>query len=253
MSGLSIHKAALEGQPGLIRSLLSEEPKLINAKDDDGRTPLHWVATTSSLNMTQLLLSYHPDLEARDALGWTPLMVGAASGQFDVVNELLSAGAGVNSTNEKGQTALHYAASKGHVAIGRLLVTKGADVCPIPLPLPQSPPHDKQINARDRASQQPLHRAATTGSTAFLQILLHPPEGRPKTRLNGADRAGNTPLHLAMESGHGAAAVALIEAGADRERTNPDGEVPEEIEGVGGNEQKSVKAFVVSKVGPRRD
>ena len=47
-----------------------------------------------------------------------------------------------------------------------------------------------QINAKDRASQHPLHRAATTGSEAFLRILLNPPEGRPKTRLNGADRAG---------------------------------------------------------------
>jgi ankyrin repeat protein len=49
---------------------------------------------------------------------------------------------------------------------------------------------DPQINAKDRASQFPLHRAASTGSNAFLQLLLNPPEGRPKTRLNGADRAG---------------------------------------------------------------
>lgn len=78
-----------------------------------------------------------------------------------------------------------------------------------------------------------------------------------------------------MESGHGAAAVTLIEAGADRERvspehaegarprvlnaensrlttqTNVEGQVPEEIDGVGGQEQKNVRAFVVSKVGPR--
>ncbi|EIW73282.1 hypothetical protein TREMEDRAFT_25593, partial [Tremella mesenterica DSM 1558] len=128
----------------------------------------------------------------------------------------------------------HYAASRGHIPIGRLLISKGAD-----------------INAKDRASQHPLHRAATTGSEAFLRLLLNPPEGRPKTRLNGADRAGNTPLHLAMESGHGAAAVALIEAGADRERTNVDGQVPEEIEGVGETEQRQVRQFVVSKVGPR--
>lgn len=51
-----------------------------------------------------------------------------------------------------------------------------------------------------------------------MNLLLHPPEGRPKTRLNTADRAGFTPLHLAMESGHGDAAVILLEAGADRER-----------------------------------
>lgn len=47
-----------------------------------------------------------------------------------------------------------------------------------------------KINAKDRASQHPLHRAATTGNNAFLQLLLNPPEGRPKTRLNTADRAG---------------------------------------------------------------
>ncbi|WVR03446.1 hypothetical protein IAU60_000437 [Kwoniella sp. DSM 27419] len=236
MSSFSIHKAALEGQPGLVRSLLNDDPKLVNSKDDDGRTPLHWAATTSNLSITQLLLGYHPDVEAKDSMGWTPLIIAAAAGQVEVVRELLEAGADVNAINEKGQTALHYAASKGNVSIGRQLVAKGAD-----------------INAKDRASQHPLHRAATTGNHAFLSLLLHPPEGRPKTRLNGADRAGNTPLHLAFESGHGDAAVTLIEAGADRERSNSDGQVPEEIDGVGGQEQKNVRGYVVSKVGPRRE
>lgn len=32
-----------------------------------------------------------------------------------------------------------------------------------------------------------------------------------------------------------------------------DGQVPEEIDGVGGEEQKRVRAYVVSKVGPRND
>ncbi|WWC97125.1 hypothetical protein V866_004003 [Kwoniella sp. B9012] len=236
MSSFSIHKAALEGQPGLIRSLLSEDPKLVNSKDEDGRTPLHWASTTGNLNVLQLILSYHPDLESRDSMGWTALIIASASNQVEVVRELLEAGAQVDAMNEKGQTALHYAASKGNVSIGRLLISRGAD-----------------INAKDRASQFPLHRAATTGNHAFLSLLLNPPEGRPKTRLNGADRAGNTPLHLAFESGHGDAAVTLIEAGADRERSNSEGQVPEEIEGVGGQEQKNVRNYVISKVGPRRE
>ena len=84
------------------------------------------------------------------------------------------------------------------------------------------------------------HRAATTGSTGFISLLLKPPEGSAKTRLNTADRVGasalvhlmsflyvipdpvprpgNTPLHLAMESAHAEAACLLILAGADRER-----------------------------------
>lgn len=85
----------------------------------------------------------------------------------------------------------------------------------------------------------------------MLNLLLNPPEGRPRTRLNTSDRAGNTPLHLAMESGHGDAAVVLIEAGADRERHNAESQYPEDIEGVGGEEQKRVRQYVISRVGPR--
>ncbi|KAI0714277.1 ankyrin repeat-containing domain protein [Cerioporus squamosus] len=152
----------------------------------------------------------------------------------DVVKELLGAGADVNAKNDKGLTPLHYAASKARVEIGKLLISRGAD-----------------INAKDRANQTPLHRAATTGSTGFINILLKPPEGSPKTRLNTADRVGNTPLHLAMESAHAEAACLLIEAGADRERTNVDGEMPEDLEGVGGQEQRRAKAYVIERCGKR--
>ncbi|KIP08029.1 hypothetical protein PHLGIDRAFT_70090, partial [Phlebiopsis gigantea 11061_1 CR5-6] len=126
----------------------------------------------------------------------------------------------------------HYAASKSRVDIGRLLVARGAD-----------------INARDKANQTPLHRAATTGSVGFMNMLLRPPEGSPKTRLNPADRIGNTPLHLAMESAHAEAACLLIEAGADRSRENLEGETPEAQEGVGGQEQKRARAYVVERCG----
>lgn len=109
------------------------------------------------------------------------------------------------------------------------------------------------ISARSRIRS---HRAATTGSTGFITLLLHPPgEGHPKPRLNTGDRlgmyfsyfdlrdgpefltpaqlplfvstffvypgnTGNTPLHLAMESAHAEAAALLVEAGADRSRVS---------------------------------
>ncbi|KAH7884777.1 ankyrin repeat-containing domain protein, partial [Phlebopus sp. FC_14] len=127
----------------------------------------------------------------------------------------------------------HYAASKSRIDIGRYLIQRGAD-----------------INARDRANQLPLHRAATTGSTGFISFLLKPPEGSTKPRLNTGDRMGNTPLHLAMESAHAQAAVLLIEAGADRGRTNLEDLTPENVEGVGGEEQKKVKQYVIDHCGP---
>lgn len=92
----------------------------------------------------------------------------------------------------------------------------------------------RQVNAKDKANQHPLHRAATTGNTGFVALLINPPPNpnadptkKIKTRLNTQDRVGNTPLHLAMESAYAEAAVLLIEAGADRDRVGPVVEWPD--------------------------
>lgn len=119
------------------------------------------------------------------------------------------------------------------IQIGDLLIQRGADV-----------------NARDRANQLPLHRAASVGSSAFIKLLTAPREDGPKPRLNLADRAGNTPLHLACESGHAEAAAVLIEAGADRQRTNSDGVRPEELNEVGDQESRRMRSYIASRCGP---
>ncbi|KAB5592138.1 26S proteasome non-ATPase regulatory subunit [Ceratobasidium theobromae] len=235
-------------QASLVRSLLSADPQLLNAKDADERTALHWAASAGAIEIVQDLISHKSAIDPKDNSGWTPLMIAGNAGHGDIVQELLGAGANVNATNDKGLTPLHYAASKGRVDVGKLLITRGAD-----------------INAKDRANQHPLwvlpqpimfaltarnrHRAASAGHDAFLTILLNPPEGRPKTRLNTGDRLGNTPLHLAFDSAHAAAAAVLIEAGADRSRQNADGQTPEEVEGVGGQEQKRAREYVIQRCG----
>jgi 26S proteasome non-ATPase regulatory subunit 10 len=73
-------------------------------------------------------------------------------------------------------------------------------------------------------------------------------------------------LHLAMESAYAEAAVLLINAGADRSRVsserkkgegktddaqeNLDQETAEQMEGVGGQEQKRARAYVLERCGP---
>ncbi len=101
------------------------------------------------------------------------------------------------------------------------------------------------LNTTNSAPLSRRHRAATTGALPFLRLLLAStsPTKPHAPRLNLQDRAGNTPLHLALESGHGEIAVALIEAGADRERTDQDGLRAEEIPGVGGQEAKKVREY----------
>jgi 26S proteasome non-ATPase regulatory subunit 10 len=232
MTTLSVHSAAQNNQLSLIRSLINEDAKQVDAVDADGRTPLHWAASSGSLDVARFLIDQNAEVDKPDSSGWTSLHIAVSAGRDDIVQELVGAGADVNGKNDKGLTPLHYAASKSRVDIGRFLISRGAD-----------------INAKDKANQHPLHRAATTGSTGFVSMLLKPLEGSPKTRLNTADRIGNTPLHLAMDSAHAEVAVLLIEAGADRSRMNQDQETPEEMQGVGGSEQKRARQYVIERCG----
>ncbi|PPQ95446.1 hypothetical protein CVT26_008465, partial [Gymnopilus dilepis] len=216
----------------LLRTLLAEDPKLVNSVDVDGRTPLHWAVSSGSIDIVRFLIDQKAEIDKVDGSGWTPLHIAGDAGHENVVQELIGAGADVNRKNDKGLTPLHYAASKSRIDIGRLLISRGAD-----------------YNARDNANQLPLHRAATTGSVGFIRLLLESSTPNNKLRLNTADRVGNTPLHLAMDSAHAEAAVVLITAGADRTRENLDGETPEAMAGVEGPEQKQARQYVIDHCG----
>ncbi|KAG6337116.1 hypothetical protein ID866_1990, partial [Astraeus odoratus] len=222
-------------QLSVVQSLLSQNPRLINEVDVDGRTPLHWAASTGATDVARYLIDQKAEVDKADSSGWTALHIAVSAGNEAIVHELVGAGTDINKRNEKGLTPLHYAASKSRIDIGRFLIQRGAD-----------------INARDKANQVPLHRAATTGSTGFISLLLDSPLGSTTTklRLNTGDRVGNTPLHLAMESAHAQAAVLLIEAGADRGKANLEDVNPEDVDGVGGEEQKRVRQYVLDHCGP---
>ncbi len=92
---VDIHEATKEGNIVFVRRGLSKGAD-INAKDDDGFTPLHWTAI---------------------------------KGHKEIVELLIDNGANVNPKGDEfGMTPLHKAASKGHREITELLIANGADV-----------------------------------------------------------------------------------------------------------------------------
>ncbi|KIY65010.1 ankyrin [Cylindrobasidium torrendii FP15055 ss-10] len=104
---LSIHSAAQTNQIGLARALLAENgPAIANARDVDERTPLHWAASSGSLEIARMLIDNKASTDAADNSGWTPLHIACSAGQDEVVLELVGAGADVNSKNDKGLTPL---------------------------------------------------------------------------------------------------------------------------------------------------
>ncbi|KZT38846.1 ankyrin [Sistotremastrum suecicum HHB10207 ss-3] len=132
---ITVQSAAQKGQLSIIRSLLAENPALLNSTDVDGRTALHWAASAGYADVVRYLVDQKCDVDLPDARIHYTLSIDAHSrshiasaGHEPIAEELIGAGANVNKTNDKGITPLHYAASKAHVDIGKLLISRGAQV-----------------------------------------------------------------------------------------------------------------------------
>ncbi|KIK58084.1 hypothetical protein GYMLUDRAFT_171698 [Collybiopsis luxurians FD-317 M1] len=73
----------------------------------DERTPLHWAASSGSLEIVRYLLDQKAEVDKVDGSGWSALHIAAVSaGNDDIVEELVGSGADVNMKNSKGITPL---------------------------------------------------------------------------------------------------------------------------------------------------
>jgi Ankyrin repeats (3 copies)/Ankyrin repeats (many copies)/Ankyrin repeat len=94
-------------------------------------TPLHSAADFENFEVVQKLIEYDADIEARDNDGWTPLYWASEGRHFkdgSVLRLLLERGADVNARADDGSTSLHEASKHGALGVVRLLLEHGADV-----------------------------------------------------------------------------------------------------------------------------
>ncbi|KAF6759832.1 ankyrin repeat protein [Ephemerocybe angulata] len=93
---LTVHTAAQNRQLNVLRSLVSEDPKLVNSIDVDERTPMHWAASSGALDIVRFLIDQKADVDRPDGTNWTPLHIAVSAGHTEIVQELVGAGANVN-------------------------------------------------------------------------------------------------------------------------------------------------------------
>jgi Ankyrin repeats (3 copies)/Ankyrin repeats (many copies) len=124
-----LHGAAYSGNLEVVRILIEYDPAYINARDDDGETPLHWASRGHNFkdsSVVRLLLEHGADVNAQGLNGWTPLHLASFKGALEVVRPLLEHGADVEAKDNGGETALQVAASSGRDEVVKLLREHGA-------------------------------------------------------------------------------------------------------------------------------
>ena len=174
-----IHDAAEKGNLIGVQTELDKGVD-VNAKREDGSTPLHGAAEGGYGEIVELLITAGADLHATTVSmlgggGWIPLHSAARQGHRGIVELLIEMGTDVNTRDSAGKSTLHDAVLEGHKGIVELLINKGAD-----------------LNAKSGYYGTPLHVAGSMGHKEIAELLI-----ANGADLNVQDGFGRTPLNAA--------------------------------------------------------
>jgi ankyrin repeat protein len=183
---VDIFACAYLGKAADAENLLKRHPELARATTRGGMTALHYAAMAGHIDVAEVLLRYHSDVNALDNRGGNALMEAchagpwksepaeeivqllldhnadvdlfqaAAMGRTGLIEAILARdGSLIDSPDDRGRTALFHAARSNRFAAVKLLVERGADV-----------------NRSDAAGIAALHRTSQECSDELIQYLI---------------------------------------------------------------------------------
>jgi ankyrin repeat protein len=193
--------AVKNGKLDRVKELIDQEGANVNARDDEGATPLHWAGRFGDEAIAELLIKNNADVRAETKGGSTPLHWASHphdevtdKAALDVVTLLVENGADVRARTKKEKdysTPLHSAALAGRKEVAEFLISKGADV--------------NAHTSRRAGNRNPLHYAAMRGDKGIVELLID--QGAYSFR----NSLGETPEDIARRLGHSDVAAILAE------------------------------------------
>jgi ankyrin repeat protein len=188
-----IHEFAQKGDIEGAKALIEKDPELVNARDKDGRTPLHWACRGVHLDVVKFLVENGADVNAEDSNKIVPLHSLATRNNAAAIAVLLENGADVDFEDYGGNTALHYAAMSDATDAAEILLAAGANIEKI----------------EDYGRTPLILCARERGGPKTIKVLLE-----AGADIKAKDKFGATALHLASWRGKKEVVDILLDAGA---------------------------------------
>ena len=172
--------ALREGRPAELQRLVKASPKSVNARGQEGWTPLMYAAVYGDMENSRLLLDRGAEVNARNEAGGTALMY--AVDDVAKTKLLLERGADPNLRSGEGRTALLIAvAGSASLPVVKLLLDKGADA-KVRLPdgrgalalalTSLDPPMVQLLLDRGATRPLPLAAAVAMGCAECVEMML---------------------------------------------------------------------------------
>jgi ankyrin repeat protein len=186
-----IFEAIRKGDIPAVKALVEKTPQVLESRDGEGRTPLHYAAIGGDSEFIGYLIDRGAQLELKDIRQHTPLQLAAIYDRPEAAAVLIRRGAALEARDDYGRTALILCGrERGQAATGRILLEAGAEV-----------------NAADKFGSTALDLAAWRGKTELVNLLLEsgarvPQAGREwYGMLNQAVSQGLTALFRRLTEG----------------------------------------------------
>jgi ankyrin repeat protein len=199
--GAEIHELAESGDLESLQVVLRDQPDLVNAKNENGRTPLHLACRGAYPEVVKYLVAHGADVNARDDYQSTPLHFAAYRNLTESMNVLLEGKADANLQDHSKATPLHYAAMADQTAAVEVLIAAGAKL-EIPDDYGRTP---LMLCARERGGPQTINIVLEAGAD-----------------VTATDRYGDDALELAAWRGKEEVVNLLLDAGAKVPGSGPD-------------------------------
>ncbi|GKZ77681.1 hypothetical protein AnigIFM56816_011422 [Aspergillus niger] len=123
----SLLLAAAKEYEDIVMLLLHSGRAMVDAKDENGRTPLMWATYKCNRTIFKTLIEYGADINAKDNFGCTPLFGAIRKGSIEMVKLLLENRADIYVKNTSGCTPVVYATRLWNWEIVGLLLDHAAN------------------------------------------------------------------------------------------------------------------------------